>query len=57
MLHFLVHAGIALLGRPERHVSTGCHQTIGPHGRTAYDIMGWPREECARGKSACTRRR
>ena len=45
LFHFALFIGVNALGRPEVHVSTGIHQQIAARQTTAYDIMGWPREE------------
>jgi hypothetical protein len=43
---YTVQSAVAVLGRPEQHVSTGCHQKIGrPGDKIIKDIMGYDREE------------
>jgi len=43
---YAVQCACSALGKPEQHVSTGCHQKVGrPGDKIVKDIMGFKREE------------
>jgi len=43
---YAVQCAVSVLGKPEQHLSTGCHQKSGALGvKVAKDIMGYDREE------------
>lgn len=41
---YAMQMGVSAFGRPEAHLSTGCHQKVAA-SKTAKDIMGYKREE------------
>jgi hypothetical protein len=41
---YAMQTTVSALGRPECHVSTGCHQKVG-ESKKVKDIMGYDREE------------
>eukprot|EP00756_Hemistasia_phaeocysticola_P065910 Hpha_TRINITY_DN8877_c0_g1::TRINITY_DN8877_c0_g1_i1::g.141412::m.141412 len=45
LAHFALHTLVNWLGRPERHASTGIHETVVSKPPVVHDIMGWEREE------------
>ena len=43
---YAVQCAVSVFGKPEQHISTGCHQKIGrPGEKIVKDIMGYDREE------------
>eukprot|EP01062_Namystynia_karyoxenos_P002640 TRINITY_DN10932_c0_g1_i1.p1 TRINITY_DN10932_c0_g1~~TRINITY_DN10932_c0_g1_i1.p1 ORF type:complete len:492 (+),score=112.86 TRINITY_DN10932_c0_g1_i1:87-1478(+) len=43
--HLLLHTLVNAFGRPERHASTGIHQTVRTRPTTVRDVLGLEREE------------
>ncbi len=42
---YAVNFGICLKGDPEKHISTGCHQTYNKKSKVVRDVMGFKRED------------
>ena len=44
LIYFIVLAVIMAVGQPEKHISIGIHQTVGPCDVIDYDLSGHPRQ-------------